>query len=42
VNDDERSLFMALRIGYCYILCAEQIAWIQFSDYTRRGQWGVQ
>ena len=26
---------MTLRIGYCYVSCVEQIAWIHFSDYTR-------
>jgi len=35
VNDDEHSLFMALRIGYCYVYYVEQNAWIHFSDYTR-------
>jgi len=26
VNDDEHSLFMALRIGYCYVYYVEQNA----------------
>jgi len=26
MNDNEHSLFMALRIGYCYIQCVEQMA----------------
>jgi len=26
VNDDEHSLFMALRIGNCYVQCVEQNA----------------
>jgi len=29
MNDDEQSLFMALRMGYCYV-CVEQNAWIHF------------
>jgi len=32
MNDDEHSLFMALRIGYCHV-CVEQNAWIHYSDY---------
>jgi len=35
VSDDEHSLFMALGIGYCYIKCVKQNAWIRLSDYTR-------
>jgi len=34
-NDDEQYLFMVLRIGYCYVQCVEQNAWIHFLDYTR-------
>jgi len=35
VNDYEHSLFLALRIGYCYMYCLEQNAWIDFSYFTR-------
>jgi len=34
VNDDEHSLFIALRIDYCYV-CVDKNAWTDFSDYTR-------
>jgi len=39
VNDDEYSLFIALRLGYCYVHCAEQNAWMLIQ--ITRGQWGT-
>jgi len=39
VNDDEYSLFMALRLGYCYLWCVEQNAWMLIQ--ITRGQWGT-
>jgi len=40
VNDDEHSLFLELRIGYCYVKYAEQNALINFFRFTR-GQCGT-
>ena len=39
VNDDEHSLFMALRLGCCYLPCVEQNAWMLFQ--ITWGQWGT-
>jgi len=39
VNDDEYSLFMVLRLGYCCVWCVEQNAWMLIQ--ITRGQWGT-
>jgi len=41
VNDDEDTLFLALRICYCYIYCVEQNAWNHFSDCTRPVRYSI-
>jgi len=33
LNDDEYHLFMTLRIGYCYVWCVKQDAWLHFSEF---------